>query len=79
MNIYIRRCEKKPLFFIKTNIEKTLYIQQMEPIIIGVIVFGVVAYTFGVYMACTRLCRRNVDPLLVNPDYVDFTTVYPEK
>ena len=50
----------------------------MEPIIIGVIVFGVVAYTFGVYMVCTRLCRRNVDPLLVNPDYVDFTTVYPE-
>lgn len=51
----------------------------MEPIIIGVIVFGAVAYTFGVYIACTRLCRRNVDPLLLNQDYVDFTTVYPEK
>jgi len=51
----------------------------MEPIIIGVIVFGAVAYTFGVYIACTRLCRIEVDPLLLNQDYVDFTTVYPEK
>lgn len=51
----------------------------MEPIIIGVIVFGVVVYTLGVCIACIRLCRREVDPLLLNPDYVDFTVLYPEK
>ena len=51
----------------------------MEPMIIGIIVFGTVAYAFGVCIAYIRLCRREVDPLLLNPECVDFTVVYPEK